>query len=133
MSNFMGLVSEILGVELGEEFEIKGFDDLYVLRIDGLHAIDNKRNLENANPTLVQLLMGNCEIIKKPWKPKLGEKYYSLIVNDGPVRRIIYIKWDNDDVDKRRYKNGFVFKTVEEAEEMAEKISAFVKKERGIE
>ena len=66
------------------------------------------------------------------WKPKLGERYYSLAVNDAPANCIACSCWDDDAVDRGRYEKGLVFKTRTEAGEMVERIIRFVKRERGL-
>ena len=68
----MAQVAAMLGVELGEEFEIEGFEGLYFISDYGLV---NEHG--NYRPTaLMSLINGNKRITKIPWRPKDGEMYY---------------------------------------------------------
>lgn len=59
------------------------------------------------------LLRGECEIIKLPWKPKKGEKYWSFLPGAWMVT---WYTWDDSPIDFAFYKVGWVFRTKEEAE-----------------
>ena len=132
--NKMAKVAQMLGVELGEEFKEKGRNVLYRLTATGFEFYDDTAGKWRSDASLlVCFLMGEMEIARRPWKPKLGVAYYYPIINEGHRDRAVYTQWDSDDVDKKRYENGMVFKTVKEAEEMAEKIASFVRRERGLE
>lgn len=80
--NLIPEIAKMLGVELGEEFEIKGYkglvykftDDELIVRSDN----DTEAVYTTANMTLVSLLKGTREIIKLPWKPKMGDTVYAF-------------------------------------------------------
>lgn len=78
--NLMPEIAKMLGVELGEEFKIKGYDGLAYQFVDyGLKLSFQNDIGMTAIPTnvaLVNLLNGNDEIIKLPWQPKKGSGRY---------------------------------------------------------
>lgn len=56
------------------------------------------------------------KIREKKWKPKLNERYYSIIT--------INSTWAEHSVDERRMKDGLIFKTAQEAEVELDKIKS---------
>lgn len=80
--NLIPDVAHMLGVELGEEFKIKGYDELtYKFDNDGLRvSCGNGARKFNptANTSFTALLAGKDEIIKLPWKPKMYEEYWTF-------------------------------------------------------
>lgn len=78
--NHMNEVAKMLGVELGEEFEIEGdIFNPYRVTSQGLSNMAGSIN----NCTLLRLLTGSDAIVKKPWKPKNGERYYAVDCNES--------------------------------------------------
>lgn len=63
MINHMEEVAKMLGVELGEEFEVGLCRVRYVLTEEGLFCASSKRE---ANNMLKYILTGEVEV--KPWK-----------------------------------------------------------------
>lgn len=79
--NYMKQIAEMIGVEMGEKFDIKtGETIIQECYIDqfGLHD-DAWRGMPKL---LLKLLMGNAEIIKKPFRPEVGDLYW-VIRRDG--------------------------------------------------
>lgn len=107
--NLIPEIAKMLGVELGEEFKIKGYDRTYWFDLDGLHSGEYAADDED----LHDLLCGVTEIIKLPWKPKEGEKYWSFLPGAWMVT---WYTWDDSPIDFAFYKVGWVFRTKEEAE-----------------
>ena len=61
------------------------------------------------------------KIIKLPWKPRKGERYYYPCPDLN--KEYCYDNWgDHGKVDKHRLKHNIVFKTKEEAVEAAKKM-----------
>ena len=111
--NKMKEVAELLGVEFGEVFDIK-FDCETVV-IKGYSMSENVSMYENHigyDETLIRLLFGDVEIIKMPWTPKNGERYYTPHPTCGLYDDAI---WDDDEIDKDNFRNTGVYKTQEEA------------------
>ncbi len=74
--NHMKEVAAMLGVELGEEFEIYGDDNKYRFKQEGLFSSIS----ENCTQTFVleRLLNGTDQIVRRPWRPKRGEKFWFI-------------------------------------------------------
>ena len=117
--NLIPQIAQMLGVEIGEDFKIKGYiEPTYRFDADGLKAsFDNFSKKEEglANASLGSLLAGNLEIIKLPWKPKKGETYYTFELLNG--KWIVHLLWWIDSpngyalLDK-----GWVYRTEAEAQ-----------------
>lgn len=76
MANLIPQIAQMLGLELGEEFKIKGYDGLiYKLTDAGLEltTVDDQKTKWFDHGALISLLKGKFEIVKLPWKPKEGE------------------------------------------------------------
>lgn len=118
MANHMKEIAEMLGVELNEEFYIKGHPGSYCLtEYYGL-----MKDCAVAHPTIfVSLLTGGSEIVRKPWKPKDGDYYYYV----GAGGAIIGAEWRHGTAAVSLYKLGNCYRTEEAAEADAEKWKAF--------
>lgn len=93
MENKMEQVAQLLGVTIGEEFTIrmqngKPTNDLYRLTNSGLKVFIDSDWTESPG-VLAILLRGIAEIIKLPWIPKNGSKYF-FVSFDGTVCETIY-------------------------------------------
>ena len=110
--NYMADVARMLGVELGQEFKIKDDHYIYKLIEDGLvQESDGNQWLTTA--ILLKLLRGNVEIVKVPWQPKDGERYYF------PAADFQYscpAAWHNSPIDFALKEAGMIFRTAEECE-----------------
>lgn len=119
--NLIPEIAQMLGVELGEEFKVKGDNELtYQFTDDGLKLTHNS-GIEisgvSANVALVDLLNGKDAIVKLPWKPKEGESYWTFILYDCDIRLGIEPrKWTNDMFGFAFLKAGWIYRTYEEAE-----------------
>lgn len=110
--NYMKDVAELLGVNLGEEFEIEGNPfKPYKLTEKGL--ID--RNDYKCDYTLTSLLMGECKVIKKP---KKGDGYYSIRIGGS----VDVLTWFEDTYDYMAIALGNCFRTEEEAKEHKDEV-----------
>ena len=116
MTNYMAEVAKMLGVNIGEEFEIKGCDGAYYLTYDGLY-----HNGFKCEKTLNDLLVGVCTIKHKPWKPIINDTYY-FVRSDGDVSSA---QWISNVWDHSIYKLGNCYRTREEAESNRDKWVAF--------
>lgn len=121
--NLIPKIAELLGVEIGEEFKIKGYEEWFY-KFDNDRGLMFKHNDDVKMPVapvslyvaFLALLRGECEIIKLPWKPKKDEKYWGFWysqLNDAWL--IILYTWSNSPDDFAFYKAGWVFRTKEEA------------------
>lgn len=125
--NYMQDVAKMLGVELEEEFMVTEDDSIYKLTKDGLEYKSDDGNRYYANNVFLNLLDGTTEIIKLPWQPKKGEKYYT----PSPLfDRAIRYCWDGFPSDFALKEVGMIFKTEKECEAA---LSALRKKYLGVE
>lgn len=115
MANHMAEVAKMLGVELGEEFEIDYGGSAVTLSAKvantGFRVIGSN-NAEFSGLFLNLLLSGQVEIKRKHWKPKYNGKYYSI----GPGGVLEPGQWLNDFIDVAMYRLGNCYSTAEEAE-----------------
>ena len=131
MANRMEEVAKMLGVELEEDFRIKGIvsDLLFRITEGGVFSHYPGSEYGQSNKLmLTQLLTGESEIIRLPWKPKNGEIYYWPHPDIDCL--CDYSIWYDDVTDYHRFKNNMVFKTKEEAVEVSKKMLAVLKENR---
>lgn len=80
--NLIPQIAKMLGVELGEEFQVKGDDEMtYIFTDDGLkitYAGGIEISQISTNSAFVALVMGKEEFVKLPWKPKMYEEYWTF-------------------------------------------------------
>lgn len=127
--NHMAEVAKILGVELGEPFKItSGIQDDYqsYYRFTENNcfetSVDGVKWETDTVIVLIGILMGDIRIVKLPWKPRKGEKYYVPRIAVRPEDRNCYYYWANDDINIKHYRMGLVCKTPEEAIALTEKM-----------
>lgn len=120
--NLIPQIAQMLGVELGEKFKIKGENELmtYSFNSDGLQVTYGD-GIEipyiSTNLALVALVKGEEEIIKLSWKPKLNERYWTFMSSlEGGKLYVLNYMWDNSVIDVALHKVGWVFRTCEEAQ-----------------
>lgn len=116
--NIMSEVAKALGVEVGDIIQI--FSDKYMFTKDGLFQIDEHGEIRSYPECglLHELLTGETEFIKIPWKPKHGDTYYSINIV-GCKREPMVIKYFWDDYSVECLKDnalGMIYRTKEEAE-----------------
>ena len=117
--NLMAEVAKLLGVELGEEFNIQGLSGgterfKTILTETGLVFPDFKAlNDGGDNTYLAELLKGNLEYEKLPWEPKYGECYYCPSIRQ---RKVMQPMWVGDTRDYAMKAIDMVYRTQEEAE-----------------
>lgn len=124
--NLIPQIAEMLNVEIGEEFKVKGDNVTYKFTSDGLKLIQcDGFGLEitvDANPKLYSLLNGKDEIIKIPYKPKNGEDYYTFGTSAGKWM-VWGQRWTNHPVDLALLAKGWVFRSNKEAEAELPKVA----------
>lgn len=135
MANLIPKIAQMLGVELGEEFKIKGYDGLtYRFDSDGL-KLTHDSGIElaqiSANVAFADLVNGKDKIVKLPWKPSEGQTVYSFYARGiSSVLEVIRFVWVGSVVSHQALvKAGWVYPTREEAEAALPKVA----KELGVE
>lgn len=79
--NLIPEIARMLGVEIGEEFKVKGREYIFHFVNNGLIAYRTDGSVlpyENCLTHFLWLINGEEEIVKIPWKPKKGEDYYTF-------------------------------------------------------
>lgn len=116
MANYMEQVAKMLGVEMGEEFEILWPDgrmpydeDIYCFKDNGLYAVYT--NVQ-AHRILACLLTGAAIVKHKPWKPEFEDIYWRIDLNGTVTQEV----WTNTVFDYNLYKIGNCYRTQKEAE-----------------
>ena len=112
VKNYMADVATILGVELGEEFKIDGSNLIYKFFENGLYF----RCIEGWLPAKYQfldLIKGELEIVRLPWQPKIGNKYYCPCLY---FKYVAHSYWENTPNEISLKEAGLVFRTKEECE-----------------
>ena len=114
--NLLPEIAKMLGVELGEEFKVEGDNRTYWFDLDGLHSGEYVAEDED-DAMLHDLLCGDVEIIKIPWKPRMNERYWTFMSSlEGGKLYVLNYMWDNSVIDVALHKVGWVFRTCEEAQ-----------------
>lgn len=122
--NLIPEIAKMLGVEIGEEFEIKDrhgeliSDKTYKFGKNTLLYCyqDDDICYTASRTTLQSLLNGKYEIIKLPWKPKKGELYYSFGFRNCPKWGVSQQNWGNHPCDYALLDKGWIYRTRAEAE-----------------
>lgn len=128
--NLIPQIAQMLGVEIGEDFKIKGYtEQTYRFDDDGLKVIYSYLMKKTfANVMLGSLLAGKAEIVKLPWKPKEGEYYYTFNLSAG--KWIVRPSWWIDSPNEYALLDkGWVYRSQAEAEDALPKVA----KEMGVE
>ena len=118
--NLIPQIAQMLGVELGEKFKIKGEDELMTYRFnsDGLQVTYGdgiELSYISTNSAFVDLVNGKDEIVKLPWKPKECEDYYTFGKSFGKWS-VLKSHWSNHPFDLALLDKGWIFRTYDEAE-----------------
>lgn len=111
MANLIPVIAKELGVEIGEEFAIKGIEKTkYRFQSDMLEA--STINTVWICSGLYINRLAEVEIIKLPFEPKNGEKYWTYKDTDFNIATDIWNGFVSDYMNKNC---GCVFRTKQEA------------------
>lgn len=132
MVNHMAEVARLLGVELGEPFKVTddtyGAHQLYhrFTESAGIEISDDGVTWERAKAVVLKcLLMGDGRIVKLPRKPAIHDSYYYPLPSDKDLWGCCI--WTGNSNDISKLERGLIFKTKEEAAEVAKKMLAVAK------
>ena len=137
MINRMAEVAKMFGLELRETFKIA--DDIFgehpkyyrFAENVCLEASNDGAKWDTADAGVLEdILMGDVRIIKLPWKPHIGEKFYIPCIHTEPEYMYNIYYWNNDDYDKECYRMGLICKTSEEAVALTKKMIAMIQEEK---
>ena len=124
--NLIPEIARMLGVELGEEFKVEGDNRTYWFDLDGLHSGEYVAEDED-DAMLHDLLCGEVEIVKLPWKPKKGETYYTfvlMVVLMGDKWVVRSSRWGGLPNEYALLDKGWIYRTCEEAQAALPKVAA---------
>lgn len=125
MKNYMEQIAEMLGVQPNEEFEVVIPEEKNhkPVRYQFNSCQFGYWETEGGNSgfythwgLLLMILCGQAYIKKLPWQPKENQDYYTFATTTYGHHTIVCAKWNCSFDDKMRYRNGFCYKTREEAE-----------------
>ena len=118
--NLIPKIAELLGVEIGEPFEITS-----VIHVKGSYFYFSETELlehvEGRTPdyaqyrVLADLIYGDKKVVKLPFKPKNGENYFYAWWCNSKIF-IDYSAWAGDSFDYAMMHIGNCFRTKSEAE-----------------
>lgn len=121
--NLMQEIIKMLGVEYGEKFKLRAADSeicenalFYFDKDNGfIRMSDTKEEVYNM---LYDVVSGYYEVVKLPWEPKKGKRYYFPRV-DAHLKGEMVVgdyTWDFETFDLAMKALGMVYRTKEEAE-----------------
>ena len=127
--NLIPEIAKMLGVELGEKFKIDINNEIY--QITRICMYREKMNdegqfdmWEEVPRCFIKLLAGDAKIIKLPWKPKIYDTYWTFKATHINVWCITDACWTNKPNDVAAFKNGWIYRTLEEAKSALPKVAA---------
>lgn len=126
--NLIPEIAKMLGVEIGEEFKVKGDDaTTYIFTDDGLKlTYDGGIGIVeiSSDAAFAALVNGKDEIVKLPWKPKFGDRYLGVFEFNGKLQICRYDIWRGTIAEEAQYRCGWIYRTKEEAEAALPKVAA---------
>ena len=135
--NIIPEIAKLLGVELGEEFELKDKQDncvsteIYKFSEDSLLYRYRAQNdyYTALSQTLYPLFRGDYEVIKLPWRPEKGDTYYSFEAFGGTWVVALYSWSGRSPIEYALLDKDWIYRTKAEAEAALPKVA----KELGVE
>lgn len=126
--NLIPGITKMLGVELGEEFKVDKYDEMTFKFAENMLVA--RADFKGAKwgityVVLSELLGGDAEIVKIPWKPKEEEHYYTFTSTYKYTKWKIGLNcWHTEPQNLAFLKAGWVFRTRQEAEAALTKVAA---------
>ena len=117
--NLIPVIREALGLQENEEFNLKNdrnvvFPDKFRFTDSTLQIKEGERWVEAHSMMFKLLFKGEYEVAKLPFKPKEGELYYFISLDNGEAMGAFYCSGMSHH--KLRVKSGNCYCTREEAE-----------------
>lgn len=135
--NLIPEIAKMLGVELGEEFKIESCNGLtYRFDNNGLcffYDSNDVKIFSASGVTLHALLNGELEIVKLPWEPQYDQPYWTFYWIASKNRLDVWQDvWFNSVEDIALLKAGWVFRTLEEAQDAQPKVEEELRAKYGL-
>lgn len=124
--NLIPEIARMLGVELGEEFKIKGYELTYMITDDkGLMATNDspETGWTPANALFVALLNGKDEIVKLHYRPDYRQIYWTFGLKDG-IWVVVPREWEDYPAEILLADKGWTYRTREEAKDALPAVAA---------
>lgn len=128
--NLIPKIAKMLGVEIGEEFKVDRYEYNGLTFKFAENMLMSRSDLKGAEwgityVILSELLGGDAEIVKIPWKPKEEEHYYTFTSTYKYTKWKIGLNcWHTEPQNLAFLKAGWVFRTRQEAEAALPKAAA---------
>lgn len=126
--NLIPEIARMLGVEIGEEFKVDRYEYNGLTFKFAENMLMSRSDLKGAEwgityVILSELLAGDAEIVKIPWKPKKGDAYYTFEIFRGKwVVRSLW--WTGVPCNYALLDKGWVYRTEAEAQDALPKVAA---------
>lgn len=101
--NYMEQVAQMLGVELEEEFYVKGRSEKYKFNKNGLYFFDEDRQTWLIDFSLMRFLNGQYEIIGRPILDEVEREYLDAVVKPFRNKVISITKLDSEEMNGYEY------------------------------
>lgn len=132
--NYMPEIAQMLGVEIGEEFDViyetgqKSDWGPYKITRDGL--VDESGNWALHGTALFNLLTGKYTLQERPWRPKDDDEYW-FVELDGGVQYSYFYKDNESDLASLNMGNCFQSKEAAKAA-VPEMLAKFEEIKKGV-
>lgn len=124
--NLIPQIAQMLGVEPGEKFKVKGYNELtcIITNDKGVMARDGSLDTEwvPANVLFIALLNGKGEIIKLPWRPDYRQMYWTFGLKDG-IWVVVPREWEDYPAEILLADKGWAYRSKEEAEDALPRVA----------
>lgn len=108
--NYMEQVTKMLGVDLEQEFYVKGRSEKYKFNKNGLYFFDEDRQTWLTDFSLMRVLNGQYEIIERPILDEVEREYLDAVVKPFRNKVISITKLDSEEM------NGYEYICIEHRE-----------------
>ena len=126
--NLIPEIAQMLGVEIGEEFKVDRYEYNGLTFKFAENMLMSRSDLKGAEwrityVILSELLGGDAEIVKIPWKPKMYEEYWTF-GKLGKKWIVGTLSWKELPYEILLFDKGWVYSTREEAAAALPKVAA---------
>ena len=114
--NIWEIIANQYGIPLEREFTIDELAQSPVYKFTKNGIVRVGCSLPTSPDILLHILSGEVSITPKPWKPELGDTYWTIDMNSTRTLVTESFTWNNDITDYCAYRCGNCFMSKEEAE-----------------
>ena len=119
--NLIPKIAELLGVEIGEHFEITSVvheegNYFYFSETELLEHVEGKTPDYAQYRVLADLIYGDKKVVKLPFEPKNGDRYFRIFIDSGRGINVYSDTWLDWTTDYMCKCCGNCFRTEAEAE-----------------